>query len=93
MAKRWFERRWNESRGDEHHHWGPATYFFEVDDQGWPIRQVEVYDQGPTLRYGPQHPEDEYGFLGQASVYADDEDWSPWSITSEAFEEAWAAAQ
>jgi hypothetical protein len=65
MELRWFRRRWEESRGDGFASWGAATYFFEVGPDGRPVRQVEVYDAGPTLRYGPDHPEDEFGQLGQ----------------------------
>lgn len=89
MGTRYFKRRWDETRGDEFDSWGAATYFFEVDASGWPTRQVEVYDAGPTLRYGPDHEEDQYGQLGQAQLDAL-EDWTPWAISSEEFEQVWA---
>ena len=85
MTNRWFRRRWDESRGDENASWGPSTWFFEVGAEGWPIRQIEVYDNGPTLRYGPDHWEDQYGGLGQARL-DELEDWTPWTITNEDFE-------
>lgn len=37
-------------------------------DDGWPVRQVEAYDAGRVLRYGPNHPEDRYGGLGGTSL-------------------------
>jgi hypothetical protein len=91
MPGRFYRRRWNESRGDEFDGWGPATYYFEVGDDGWPVRQIEVYDDGPVLRYGPGHDEDQYGFLGQVSL---DElgDWNRFAIQPEQFEAVWRAA-
>lgn len=90
QGDRWFKRRWVDSRGDEFDAWGPATYFFEVGPDGRPTRQIEVYDHGPTLRYGPGGEEDEYGHLGTAQL-DELEEWSPWAITGEEFEEAWSA--
>ena len=87
---RWFKRRWEEARGDEFSSWGAATYYFEVGEDGWPRRQIEVYDKGPTLRYGTEHVMDEYGLLGQAQL-DELEDWTPWAISSEDFERAWSA--
>jgi hypothetical protein len=89
VTTRWFRRRWEEPRGDEFDTWGAATYLFEVADDGWPTRQIEDYDNGPTLRYGPDQKEDQYGQLGQARL-DELEDWTPWAITHEAFEEAWS---
>ena len=89
MELRWFRRRWEESRGEGFASWGAATYFFEVGPDGWPVRQVEVYDAGPTLRYGPDHPEDEFGQLGQDPLDKV-EDWNPWAITAEEFSQAWS---
>jgi hypothetical protein len=89
MKGRFYRRRWDESRGDEFDNWGGSVWYFEVDVAGWPVRQVEVYDTGPVLRYGPGHPEDEYGQLGQASLDDLDERWSEYIITAEAFEQIW----
>jgi hypothetical protein len=49
---------------DEFDDWGPATYFLEVGDDGWPERQIGVYDTGPILCYGREHEEDQFGFSG-----------------------------
>lgn len=48
VAMRYYRRRWNETRGDAFSSWGGATYYFEVGEDGWPTRQVEVYDAGPA---------------------------------------------
>jgi len=87
---RWFSRRWEEPRGDSLDAWGAATYYFETGEDGRPTRQVETYDAGPALRYGPGHEDDEYGGLGQARL-DEYEDWTPWSISREAFEAVWGA--
>ena len=92
MPSRWFMRRWEESRGDKFSSWGSATYYFEVGPDGWPTRQIEVYDNGLILRYGPDHREDEFGQLGQAPL-DEVEDWSPWAIAAQDFENAWATDQ
>lgn len=92
MTTRWFKRRWDESRGDDFDSWGSATYFFEVATDGWPRRQVEVYDDGPTLRYGPDRVEDEYGGLGQARL-DEFEDWARWEVSRPEFEAAWDTGQ
>lgn len=90
-ATRWYERRWEETRGDDLDAWGPATYYLETDQHGVPVRQVERYDAGPTLRYGPGHEQDTFGQL--ASVAVDrDEDWSRWVITHDEFEVVWQQA-
>jgi hypothetical protein len=92
MDGRFYRRRWEESRGDEFDAWGRSVWYFEVDDDGWPVRQIEVYDAGPVLRYGPGHEEDQYGGLGQASLDDPEEDWSPFAITRAAFERVWDSA-
>ena len=89
VTSRWFRRRWEERRGDNFDVWGAATYLFEVDAEGWPTRQIVQHDNGPTLRYGSDHLKDQYGQLGQARL-DDLEDWTPWTITRETFEDAWS---
>lgn len=56
------------------------------------VRQIEVYERGPVLRYGPGYDEDQFGGLGQASLDDPDEDWSPFVITRTTFEDAWDSA-
>ncbi len=92
MNGRFYRRRWDESRGDEFDAWGQSVWYFEVDNDGWPVRQVEVYDTGPVLRYGPEHEEDQYGGLGQASLNDPEEDWSQFVITRDVFERVWDSA-
>ena len=82
----------DETRGDEFAGWGHSVWYFETDYEGLPVRQVEVYDAGRVLRYGPGHDEDRYGGLGQASLYDSDEDWSTFEITATAFERVWRSA-
>lgn len=88
MTTHYYRRPWNESRGDQYSSWGRATYYFEVDDDGRPTRQIEIYDSGPTLRYGPGHEEDEFGLLAQGPLAPLDE-WQPRTITEAEFEQAW----
>ena len=89
VVRRFFRRPWHDSRGDEFDAWGNSIWYFEVDEDGWPVRQVEVYDNGPALRYGPGHEEDQYGGLGQTNLDDLDEDWAPYAITRDAFERIW----
>ena len=89
MGRRWFSRRWEESRGDENDHWGPSSWLFEVNADAWPVRQIEIYDSGPTLRYAPDHIEDEYGCLGQGPLDQSG-NWPLGEITAAQFEEAWS---
>jgi hypothetical protein len=89
---KFFRRRWEESRADEFDAWGPATYLFEVGADGWPVRQIQTYDAGPVLRYGPDCPDDRYGGLGECQL-DELEDWTPWAITPEEFEQVWRSAK
>ncbi len=64
MAVRYFKRRWDETRGDDHDHWGASWWFFACDAEGVIVRQVEEYDAGPTLRYDVARPTGPHGALG-----------------------------
>ena len=91
MTTRYFKRLWEQSRGDAFDSWGPAIYYFEVSNEGWPTRQVEDYEAGPTLRYGPGREEDEFGrtrpdsTLGVRGLGFVGHHWDE-------FEQAWASA-
>jgi hypothetical protein len=86
----YYRRAWDESRGDAHDAWGASEWLFEVDDGGLVLRQIEIYDAGPTLRYNEERPEDEFGGLSMAPL--DSAEWEPFSITVAEFERAWTSA-
>ena len=35
---RFYERAWDEPRGDQHDDWGTSIWYFAVDDDGWAVR-------------------------------------------------------
>jgi hypothetical protein len=82
--------RWNEIRGDERDDWGFSWWYSETDETGSSVRQLEIYDNGICLRYGPEHPEDEFGGLGYSSSF-EDMDGDVEFITAEEFEKVWAS--
>jgi hypothetical protein len=84
---RYYERRWEQGRGDQFDTWGPAVYFFETDDNGAVLRQVEVYANGTVLRYGAGHVEDDYGQLADQPL--DVVAMAPFLTDESAFERAW----
>jgi hypothetical protein len=81
--------RWDECRGDTYDDWGRSWWYFEIGPDGYMVRQIEVYDSEVRLRYGPDHAEDEFGFLGY--VHETDLDRSAYQLLSAAeFEAEWA---
>jgi len=87
----YYKRPWNDDRGDDYSHWGASVWFFEVGEDGFPVRQLEVYESGVILRYGPDHPEDEFGMLSLVSL--DAVEFSPFVISATEFEAAWNAKE
>ena len=55
---KYFKRNWNETRGDQYDSWGKSVWFFETDNNGEVLRQIEVYDNGKVLKYDNQNIED-----------------------------------
>ena len=90
---RYYKAFWGEARGDEYDSWGGCTFWYEVGDDGWPTRHMEVYEDGTVLQYGfGAVDEDEYGFLACGLI--DPEEFPPGSeTTEEAFKDAWTAAK
>ncbi len=85
---RYFKRRWDEARGDEYGSWGLSTWYLEVGDDDYPVRQVEQYDGGPILTYDKSHPHDEFGALSDQVIDLDE--FKPFEIDRAAFEIAWS---
>lgn len=91
MSTKYFRRRWDDARGDQWSSWGPSWWLFETDLDGRVIRQLEVYEDGPALRYDRDHPEDQYGRLSTVTCLWELEDWSTWEINRSSFEALWEA--
>ena len=79
-------RQWDEHRGDEYSHWGTATNFFEVAEDGFPTRQMEVYADGHVLQYSQQHIEDRFGKLADQALNLGE--FSAFEIAAPEFEHA-----
>ena len=69
--------------------WGGATYYFEVEESYYPLRQVEVYDSGAVLRYGPENTVDSRGMLSDQPL--DAQEFAAYEIQPEEFEFVWSA--
>lgn len=85
----YYKRPWNEERADEHADWGTSIWFFEVGDDGFPMRQLEVYQAGIALHYDAAHMDD--GFGGLSEVALDPGDFAPFVISLVDFEQAWVS--
>jgi hypothetical protein len=81
------KRHWNESRGDEHDAWGTSWWYFEADDKGRVLRQIEQYDSGVRLCYGEQHVGDEFGGLSDKPLDLSEPEYS--AISPQDFEAIW----
>jgi len=81
------KRRWMEARGDKYDAWGTSWWHFEVGTDGWVTRQIEQYDSGMRLRYGPAHEADEFGGLAQAALALSDPEYV--SISQQEFDTLW----
>lgn len=84
----YYRRPWNETPGGAYDAWGASTWYFEVDDDGSVLRQVEKYDHGPTLGYGPDLEQDEWGFLTFDPI--DVAEFEPYLTDAQDFDAAWA---
>jgi hypothetical protein len=84
---RYFKQFWNESRGDKFDSWGCSWWYFETDDAGNVLRQIEKYDAGVVLRYDESHLEDEFGGLAEKPVDSDEIGGS--NIAPQDFEQEW----
>lgn len=82
-----YKRYWNESRGDKYDHWGTSNWYFEIDEGGYPVRQIEKYEIGKILKYDLENMEDEYGGLGDQAF--DLEEYAKFEITQEEFKKEW----
>lgn len=90
---RCFKRDWDERRGDGLAGWGTSTWYFEVGDDRFVSRQLEVYANGRALKYDEGHPEDELGGLSESALDLEGDGFLPFEITRAEFEAAWASTE
>ncbi|MBD2498998.1 hypothetical protein [Nostoc sp. FACHB-280] len=81
---KWF---WDETLGGEYDAWGTSTYFLEIGNDLYPIRQIEVYENGNVLFYDSSHFADNYGMLCDKPIQ--EEDIREFGITKAEFEQVW----
>ena len=81
---KWF---WDESLGGDYDTWGTSTYFLELGQDLYAIRQIEIYENGNVLFYDGTHHADNYGMLCDKQLF--DEDIQEFGITKAEFEEVW----
>lgn len=68
--------------------WGWSKWYFEIDEDGYCSRQMELYETGPDLRYDVNKSEDEFGGLGQGKIEGEfKNDLTP--ISHSEFEQVW----
>jgi hypothetical protein len=82
---RYFRRAVADPRADEFDAWGTCETFFEFDQKGQCLRQVERYQNGFVLKYDATHQQDEYGGISDPSDDLTDE----FEISVEQFERVW----
>lgn len=86
MAK-YFKRKWDETRGDEFDSWGTSIWYFEVGDDGYPTKQIELYENGNRLKYHSDKIFDDYGGLGDQALNLGE--FQSFEIEKSEFDDEW----
>ncbi|MBF4487423.1 hypothetical protein [Flavobacterium sp. CSZ] len=68
MTKLYYKRHFNESRIEKFETWGTCGFYFESNQKGEILRQIEVYENGRRLKYSEEILEDEFGFLSDQKI-------------------------
>lgn len=87
LKMKYYKRQWNEIRGDECDDWGTSIWYFEIDEKGYPNKQIEKYESGIVLKYDDENSEDKFGRLSDQPI--DLQDFQEFEITKEEFDKEW----
>jgi len=85
--KRYFKSKWDDTRGDEWDNWGTSMWYFEIGKDGYPTRQITVYENGKRLKYSEALKDDHFGGLGDQSI--DEAEFRKQEIDRIEFEKEW----
>ena len=84
----YYKRNWDETTGEElTDSWGTSAYYFETDDEGNVIRQLQLFSNGNALKYDTKYLDDKFG--GLSEVPLDLEEFEPFVISADEFEQHW----
>jgi hypothetical protein len=84
----YYKRHWNDIKSDQFESWGTSIWYFEVDNDGYPTRQMEVYQNGNRLKYHLNKTFDDYGGLSDLPI--DLSEFEYFKISKETFEKEWS---
>src|SRR5689334_6199170 len=70
---------------------GSSVWLFEVGDDAFATKQLEMYDDGTTLAYDMKHSHDAFGMLADQPFDLDE--FAPFEISPAEFERWWVAAE
>jgi hypothetical protein len=68
MKELYYKRHFNEIRTENFEIWGTCIYYFESNQKGEILRQIEIYANGKRLKYSEEFIEDEFGFLADQTI-------------------------
>ena len=85
---KYYKRKWDKTRGDEFDSWGTSIWYIELGNDGYPTRQIELYENGNRLKYHSDKTFDDYGGLGDQTLDLDE--FGKFEIEKDAFELEWS---
>lgn len=84
----YFKYQWNETTGEETtDSWGYSIFYFETDSEFYPLRQIQLFENGNALKYDTEYFDDKLGGLADQPI--DPEFFDGEKISKEEFEEIW----
>ncbi|MFC0343366.1 hypothetical protein [Epilithonimonas hispanica] len=88
MDLKYFKKHWNETTGEElTDSWGHSIYFFETDFNLTVIRQIQLFQNGKSLKYDDENLQDDYGALSDQPL--ESEEFIDNEISKTEFYEIW----